>query len=88
MTSYSVSVVSRLQRLTTEECYVSVPVTQAVMQDQPDSDGVFHLDGKKVFEVAIQIGQESGTWIPEDQQVDVHPIQKAPDHIQEQLDQQ
>jgi hypothetical protein len=86
MTSYSVSV--RLQRLTTEECYVSVPVTQAVMQDQPDSDGVFHLDGNKVFEVAIQIGQESGTWTSEDQQVDAHPIQKAPDHIQPQLDQQ
>ncbi|GIH07116.1 hypothetical protein Rhe02_51830 [Rhizocola hellebori] len=77
MNSFSVSV--RLQRLTTEECHVSVPVTQEVMQDQPDADGSFRLDGKKIFEAAIRMGQESGNWALEAQHVEVHPIQKAPD---------
>jgi hypothetical protein len=84
--TYSVSV--RLQRLTSEECHVSVPVTEAVMQDEPGADGMLYLDSRKIFEAAILLGQESGAWAIRNQDVQVHPIQKAPDHIQQQLDQQ
>lgn len=84
--TFSVSV--RLQRITSEECHVSVPVTDDVMQDEPHADGTFRLDGKKVFETAIRMGQESAAWTVETQQVAIHQIQKAPEHIQQQLDQQ
>ncbi|MFG2692974.1 hypothetical protein [Kitasatospora sp. NPDC048407] len=85
MTSYSISV--RLRRTTVEEAYVSVPVTDAVMQDEPDADGSQHLDAAKVFAVALELGA-SAEWLPEDGRVVVHPIQKAPDHIQPLLDAQ
>ena len=87
MNTYSISV--RLQRITTEEYYVSVPVTGAVMADQPDSDGRHHLDGAKVFDAAVELGRTtSDGWLVESREIVVHPIQKAPDAVQQQLDEQ
>ncbi|GLY88193.1 hypothetical protein Airi02_061220 [Actinoallomurus iriomotensis] len=77
MNTYSISV--RLQRTTTEECHVSVPVTGALLQDETDAEGMRHLDGEKVLAAAVQLGREATDWLPEAQDISVHPVQKAPD---------
>lgn len=75
MPTYSISV--RLQRTTTEECFVSVPVTDDVMQE-PDADGVMRLDAAKVIAAAVELGEASAEWTQESRQVTPHPIQKPP----------
>jgi hypothetical protein len=68
---------------------VSVPVTGAVMADQPDSDGRQRLDGAKVFDAAVELGRTaSDGWLIESREIVVHPVQKAPDAVQQQLDEQ
>lgn len=85
MNTFSISV--RLRRITTEEYYVSVPVTGAVMADQPDDEGKYHLDSAKVFDAAVELGRSaSAEWLLESQEVLIHPIQKAPDAVQQELD--
>ncbi|MFC9330675.1 hypothetical protein [Kitasatospora sp. NPDC057015] len=78
MTSYSISV--RLQRTTVEEAYVSVPVTDAVMQEEPAEDGSHRLDTQALFAAAVELGR-GADWLPEGRQVEVHPVQKAPDRV-------
>ncbi|WP_329126806.1 hypothetical protein [Streptomyces sp. NBC_01465] len=80
MATYSVSV--RLQRTTVEERYVSVPITNAVMQTEPDEDGAYHLDPEKFSAAAIALGQDDTDWSLENRGVTLHPIQKAPDRVQ------
>ncbi|MEV0522003.1 hypothetical protein AB0I66_01155 [Streptomyces sp. NPDC050439] len=78
MTTYSISV--RLQRTTVEEAYVSVPVTDAVMQQEPAENGSSRLDKEKFVAAAIELGGEA-EWLPEQQQVALHPIQQAPGDV-------
>jgi hypothetical protein len=77
MDTYSISV--RLRRVTTEDGFVSVPVTQAVMQAHAEPDGTQRLDAEKVFAEAVRLGVELPDWNTEELQVSVHPIQQAPD---------
>lgn len=77
METYSVSV--RLRRTSVEERYVSVPITNELMQAEPDEDGSYHLDPGKIFTAAIELGQDDTDWSSEGREVTVHPIQKAPD---------
>jgi hypothetical protein len=49
--TYSISV--RLQRITTEEAYLSVPVDEAIMQDEPAADGRYRIDPGKLWAEAI-----------------------------------
>lgn len=79
MESYSVSV--RLQRTTVEERYISVPITNAVMRAEPDPDGSRRLDPEKILAAAIELGHDDTDWLPEDREVTIHPIQKAPDDV-------
>jgi hypothetical protein len=79
LSSYSISV--RLCRITTEEAYVSVPVTEALMQSEPDADGAFHLDDAKVVAEAVAMGSRLSSWQVEEQDIQPHPIQKAPPHV-------
>jgi hypothetical protein len=79
MDTYSISV--RLQRTTTEECYVSVPVGEAVMADEPERDGSWRLDPAKVMAAAVELGAATDDWVLEEREISVHPIQKAPDHV-------
>lgn len=74
--TYSVSV--RLQRTTTEECFVAVPVTSDVLKPQAHEDGEYSLDTEKLFAAVIELGQRSETWSVESQHVALHPIQMAP----------
>ncbi len=82
MTSYSVSF--RLRRTVVEERYVSVPITDAVMQAEPDEDGAYHVDTGKLVAAAIQLGQDDTDWLPEEREVTLHPIQQAPDQDRDQ----
>lgn len=65
----------RVQRTTVEQAYVSVPVTDAVMQDEPAADGSYRLDGEKLFAAAVELGRGVATWQLEEREVAVHPIQ-------------
>jgi hypothetical protein len=68
MPTYSIQY--RVQRVTTERAYVSVPVTHAVMGD----DG--KLDVDKVRATALALAAEPAVrWFPETAVIDVHPIQ-------------
>jgi hypothetical protein len=80
MATYSVSF--RLRRTVVEERYVSVPITDAVMQADPDEDGAYRVDMGKLVAAAIQLGQDDADWLPEEREVTLHPIQKAPDQYQ------
>ncbi len=82
-TTYSISV--RLQRTTTEELYLSVPVDGAIMQDEPAADGRYRIDPGRLWAEAIRLATESVDWTVEDRQVTPHPIQQAPPQIAEQL---
>ena len=80
MTTYSVSF--RLRRVSVEERYVSVPVDRTMMRTQPEEDGSFRLDTDKLVAAAIELGQDDSAWLPEEREVTLHPIQKAPDDVQ------
>ena len=73
--THSISV--RLQRTTIEEGYVSVTVTDDLLQPA-EADGTRFLDGAKVLAAALPLEPANG-WLPESSGVEVHPIQKAPD---------
>jgi hypothetical protein len=83
---YSISV--RLQRTTTEEAYLSVPVDESIMQDGPVADGSYRIDPDKLWAEAIRLAGESGHWTIEDRQVTPHPIQQAPPWVAEVLREQ
>ena len=73
--SYSISV--RLQRVTTEFAFVSVPVAPDIMIQQPDGTG--RIDGARMVVQAIELGSAPGvTWQVEEQRVLPHPIQTPP----------
>lgn len=75
--TYSIAV--RVRRVTTEDAYVRVPVTDAVLADDLDADGQHHLDGAKVMAEARRLAETGDTgWQVEERSVDVHEVQDAP----------
>jgi hypothetical protein len=84
--TYSISV--RLQRITTEETYLSVPVDEAIMQDEVAADGNHRIDPAKLWAEATRLAEQSADWTTEDRQVIPHPIQQAPPWIANQLREQ
>jgi hypothetical protein len=71
----SYSVQFRLQRVTSEYCYINVPVTHDLMIPQPD--GSAKLDVNRLVARAAELSNASGvTWYPEEKTVGPHPIQK------------
>jgi hypothetical protein len=83
MESYSISV--RLRRVTMEEGYVSVPVTDAIMQREIQADGTYRIDPDKLVAEAARLGAELTDWQVEEQQISMHPVQKAPEQLQQRL---
>jgi hypothetical protein len=76
MTSYSVSV--RLQRVTVEYSYVSVPISTDIVNEQ--TDGTARIDTTKLFQRATEIGESADlVWHQENVSVQLHPVQKAPE---------
>jgi hypothetical protein len=71
--------------VTVEYAYVRVPVTDAIMQTddrgelKADEKGYARIDGEKLFQRGIDIARSGQTkWYREEQTVEPHPIQKAP----------
>jgi hypothetical protein len=82
----SLSISIRVKRTTIEYSYIKVPVATNVMQTTEtgdllkDENGYKRVDGKKVFDEALRLARSSShTWYPEDQRIEAHPVQKAPD---------
>jgi hypothetical protein len=73
------SIVVRVRRVTTEDAYVRVPVTDAVMAAEPDADGHDHLDGGKVMAQARLLAAAGDPgWQVQEQDIDLHPVQNTP----------
>jgi hypothetical protein len=73
------SIVVRVRRVTSEDAYVRVPVTDAVVAADLDADGHQHLDGDKVMAEARRLAQTGvAAWQVEEQEVDLHPVQNTP----------
>lgn len=73
---YSVS--WRLRRITVEYAYVSVPVADEMVR--ADERGVGRIDVQAMTRYAVQMGQlPEVVWYREEQRVEPHPIQKAPE---------
>ncbi len=76
MATYSVSF--RLQRVTVEYAYVSVPVTADIVAEQEDGTG--RIDPTRLVQQAIKLGSLSDVrWHQESVEISPHPIQKAPE---------
>jgi hypothetical protein len=73
---YSVS--WRLRRTTVEYAYVTVPVAGNMVR--PDAQGVNRIDSEAMGRRAVDLGQSPEVvWYQEEQRIDLHPLQKAPD---------
>ncbi len=69
------SVQFRLQRVTTEYCYINVPVTSDLMISQPDGTG--RLNVESMVNRAVEISQFPDVkWYIEDHTTSPHPVQK------------
>jgi len=79
------SILVRVQRTTTEEAYVSVPVDEAIMQPEPTADGTLRVDVHKLWAEAVRLAGEYDQWVVEDLHIAPHPTQQAPPRIAEQL---
>src|SRR5512141_2449206 len=70
--TYSISL--RLRRVTYEDAYVSVPVTDAVVRTE--ADGSRHLDGQAVFDEGLKMAADPRVeWRHETTEVEVHTEQ-------------
>ena len=71
-TSYSIAL--RLRRVTFEDAFVAVPVTDAIMIDQ--SDGTSKIDVDAFIAAALKLGADPrADWKIESQAIESHPIQ-------------
>jgi hypothetical protein len=74
--TYSVS--WRLRRITVEYAYVSVFVGDDMVK--PDEQGVGRIDVQAMTRRAVALGyQPEVVWYREEQRVEPHPLQKAPE---------
>jgi len=85
---YSISV--RVRRTTTGYAYIAVPVSDELMQTDEsgavacDPAGFAHLDPGKVLQRALELAQSPNVrWHPEEEQIEPHPTQKAPERGEE-----
>jgi hypothetical protein len=74
MSTYSIAL--RLRRVTYEDAYIAVPVTDAVVRPKPD--GSLGIDPDALWAEGIRIGQDSRVeWQIESSKTEAHPIQQA-----------
>lgn len=73
MSTYCIQI--RLQRTTTDNTIVLVPVTADVIIQNPDGTATINAD--RVLELATEIASSPTTeWFPEGCQIQPHPIQQ------------
>ncbi len=64
-----------LQKISTEYLNVEVPINNDVLQPA-NADGTVKVDGKKVLQMAIEIGEKAEEgWRVENSSIQVHPTQ-------------
>jgi hypothetical protein len=69
------SVLLRLRRITIEDAYIAVPVTDAVVKEI--EDGTFRIDSDALIAEGIKIGQDPRVdWQVELEKTKMHPIQQ------------
>jgi len=74
-----------LRRVTYEDAYIAVPVTEAVVKPKPD--GSMGIDPEAIFAEGIRIGQDSRVeWQLESSHTEAHPIQQAAPEGRQKLD--
>ena len=74
MSTFSIAL--RLRRVTYEDAYIAVPVTDAVVRPKPD--GSMGVDAEALFAEGIRIGQDSRVeWQLESSHIEAHPTQQA-----------
>jgi hypothetical protein len=76
----SLSIVVRLQRVTTEYVYLSVPVTNAMMDKEPTADGSYRVGSEALFAEAQRRAREPDVaWqLDGEPRVGLHPEQTSP----------
>ncbi len=79
----SFSIAIRVRRVTYEDAYVAVPVTDKLMQKKPDGtlqlapDGTAHIDPDVLVAEAIRISQDQRVeWKIESSKTEPHPTQQ------------
>lgn len=83
MDTYSIAL--RLRRVTYEDAYIAVPVTDAVVRPQPD--GSLRIDPDALWAEGIRVGQDSRVeWKVESSKTEAHPIQQPPPEGRKKLD--
>ena len=83
MSTFSIAL--RLRRVTYEDAYIAVPVTDAVVRPKPD--GSMGVDAEALFAEGIRIGQDGRVeWQVESSQTEAHPIQQAAPDGRKKLD--
>ena len=76
METHSVSF--RMQRITVECAYVSVPITPDLVVQRPD--GTVGLDVDRMIHLAIELAEVPDVaWQPESCDIQLHPVQQAPE---------
>ncbi|PQO25362.1 hypothetical protein C5Y96_23765 [Blastopirellula marina] len=74
MSTYSIAL--RLRRVTCEDAYIAVPVTEAILR--PNPDGSMGIDSEALMAEALRIGEDSRVeWQVETISTEPHPIQQA-----------
>jgi hypothetical protein len=73
MNTYSIQF--RMQRVTTEHCFISVPVTSDVLDRQPD--GTARINSGRITEQAMKMAEaQEVRWLSESITMQPHPIQR------------
>jgi hypothetical protein len=83
MSTYSIAL--RVRRVTYEDAYIAVPVTDAIVRKK--EDGSLGVDPEAMCAEGIRISQDSRVeWQIESTNTEVHPIQQAAPEGRKKLD--
>jgi hypothetical protein len=70
-------IVLRLQRTVVEDAYVAVPMTAAIMKQEPEPDGSCRIDFDAFVREAVRLsGSDSVEWAPEQRTIQPHSVQQ------------
>jgi hypothetical protein len=69
------SILARVRRVTSEDAYISVPVTERILT--PRDDGTMGIDTDQFWAEAVRLSADQRvTWATESTDVTTHPIQQ------------
>jgi len=75
MNTYSIAL--RLRRITYEDAYIAVPVTDAIVKKV--EDGSLRIDPEAMWAEGIRLSEDSRVeWKVEATRIEAHPAQQAP----------